>query len=87
MPQQDTTRVKPSLRPEPVAKPVDRKADDATGINVEDRTPIDLRMPHMPPSVVRNARSPCNSFAGANKLWSLTAHDARSASVSEQDCP
>ncbi len=41
MPYQDTTRNRPSLRIEPLAKPVDRKADDATGINVDDRTPID----------------------------------------------
>ena len=33
-----------------IAKPVDRYEDDATGINVEDRTPIDSRMPHMPPA-------------------------------------
>jgi hypothetical protein len=46
----DTTRTRPSLRLEPLAKPVDRKEDDATGINVEDRTPIDSRMPHMPPA-------------------------------------
>ena len=50
MPHQDTTRTRPSLRLEPLAKPVDRKADDATGINVEDRAPIDSRMPHMPPA-------------------------------------
>jgi hypothetical protein len=37
MPNQDTTRTRPSLRLEPLAKPVDRKEDDATGINVEDR--------------------------------------------------
>ena len=46
----DTTRTRPSLRLEPVGKPVDRKADDATGINVEDRAPIDSRMPQMPPA-------------------------------------
>jgi hypothetical protein len=50
MPNQDTTRTRPSLRLEPLAKPVNRKEDDATGINVEDRTPIDSRMPHMPPA-------------------------------------
>jgi hypothetical protein len=31
-------------------KPVDRLEDDATGINVETRKPIDPRMPHMPPA-------------------------------------
>jgi hypothetical protein len=46
----DTTRTRPSLGLEPPAKPVDRKADDATGVNVEDRKPIDSRMPHMPPA-------------------------------------
>jgi hypothetical protein len=35
---------------EALAKPVDRLEDDATGINVEDRKPIDPRMPHMPPA-------------------------------------
>ena len=50
MTHQDTTRTRPSLRLEPLAKPVDRKEDDATGINVEDRAPIDSRMPHMPPA-------------------------------------
>jgi hypothetical protein len=50
MPHQDTTRTRPSLRLEPLAKPVDRKAEDATGINVEDRAPIDSRMPHLPPA-------------------------------------
>src|SRR5882757_2770387 len=34
MPNQDTTRTRPSLRLEPLATPVDRKEDDATGINV-----------------------------------------------------
>lgn len=50
MPHHDTTRTRPSLKLEPLAKPVDRKADDATGINVEDRRPIDSRMPHLPPA-------------------------------------
>jgi hypothetical protein len=27
-----------------------RRADDATGINVDDRKPIDPRMPSMPPA-------------------------------------
>ena len=35
---------------EAVAKPVDRLEDDATGINVDERKPIDPRMPHMPPA-------------------------------------
>ena len=51
MPNQDQTRTRPSLRLEPLAKPVvDRKENGGTGINVEDRTPIDSRMPHMPPA-------------------------------------
>jgi hypothetical protein len=33
-----------------IAKPVDRFEEDATGINVQDRKPIDPRMPHMPPA-------------------------------------
>ena len=37
-------------RAEEIAKPVDRYEDDATGINVADRRPIDTRMPHMPPA-------------------------------------
>jgi hypothetical protein len=36
--------------PRPLRKPVDRLEDDATGINVEGRKPIDARMPHMPPA-------------------------------------
>jgi hypothetical protein len=35
---------------EPIAKPVNRLEEDATGINVEERKPIDSRMPHMPPA-------------------------------------
>jgi hypothetical protein len=50
MPHQETTRNRPSLRIEPLAKPVDRKADDATGVNVDDRKPIHPSMPHMPPA-------------------------------------
>jgi hypothetical protein len=45
----DTTRTKKPLGP-PLRLPVDRKEDDATGINVEGRQPIDPRMPHMPPA-------------------------------------
>ena len=50
-----STRSMPShtpgtLRSEPIVKPVDRYEDDASGINVEDRKPIDSRMPHMPPA-------------------------------------
>jgi hypothetical protein len=37
-------------RGEAIAKPVDRREGDATGINVEERKPIDARMPHMPPA-------------------------------------
>jgi hypothetical protein len=52
---QDTTREKPSHTPgtprgEALGKSVDRYEDDATGINVESRKPIDPRMPHMPPA-------------------------------------
>jgi hypothetical protein len=50
MPIQDATRTRPALRLEPLAKPVDRLEDDATGVNVDDRKPIDPRMPHMPPA-------------------------------------
>lgn len=55
MPYEDTRRDKPAYTPgtprgEAVAKPVDRFEDDATGINVEDRKPIDARMPHLPPA-------------------------------------
>jgi hypothetical protein len=45
MPHEETTRNRPSLRIEPLAKPVDRKADDATGVNVDDRKPIHPRLP------------------------------------------
>jgi hypothetical protein len=37
-------------RGESIARPANRYEDDATGINVEDRKPIDSRMPHMPPA-------------------------------------
>lgn len=56
---QDTTPDKPSHTPgttrgEHVAKGparnFNRAEDDATGINVQDRTPIDSRMPVMPPA-------------------------------------
>ncbi|HTZ60239.1 MAG TPA: hypothetical protein VMB49_19150 [Acidobacteriaceae bacterium] len=50
MPYEKPMQYRPSLRLEPLAKPVDRLEDDATGINVEDRRPIDPRMPHMPPA-------------------------------------
>jgi hypothetical protein len=33
-----------------MVRSVNRYEDDATGINVEDRKPIDSRMPHMPPA-------------------------------------
>jgi hypothetical protein len=47
----DTTRSKtPHTLGPPLRQPVDRKEDDATGINVEGRQPIDPRMPHMPPA-------------------------------------
>jgi hypothetical protein len=35
---------------EAIVRSVNRYEDDATGINVEDRKPIDSRMPHMPPA-------------------------------------
>lgn len=52
---QEATRDRPSLSPgmprgEALRKPVDRMEDDATGINVEDRKPINSAMPHMPPA-------------------------------------
>jgi hypothetical protein len=50
MPYEKSTQYRPSLRVEPLAKPVDRHAEDATGINVEERKPIDSRMPHLPPA-------------------------------------
>jgi hypothetical protein len=60
MARQDTTPDKPSHTPgtprgEDLAGkhgggPFPRKADDATGINVDDRKPIDPRMPNLPPA-------------------------------------
>jgi hypothetical protein len=56
---QDTTPDKPSHTPgtprgEDLAKYSARRLvryeDDATGINVEDRRPIDPCMPHLPPA-------------------------------------
>jgi hypothetical protein len=52
---QNTTRDSPSHIPgtprgQALRKPVDRLEDDATGINVEDRKPINSSMPHMPPA-------------------------------------
>jgi hypothetical protein len=49
------TRSLPSRTPgtpkgEAIVRSVNRYEDDATGINVEDRKPIDSRMPHMPPA-------------------------------------
>jgi hypothetical protein len=49
------TRILPSrtpgaLRGEAIVRSVNRYEDDATGINVEDRKPIDSRMPHLPPA-------------------------------------
>ena len=35
---------------EAIVRSVNRYEDDATGINVEDRKPIDSRMPHLPPA-------------------------------------
>ena len=50
MPIEKSTQYRPSLSIEPLAKPVDRYAEDATGINAEERKPIDPRMPHLPPA-------------------------------------
>jgi hypothetical protein len=47
MPYRDTTRDKPAPTP---PKPIDRYAEDATGINVDARHPINPRMPHLPPA-------------------------------------
>jgi hypothetical protein len=49
------TRILPSRthgtpQGEAIVRSVNRYEDDATGINVEDRKPIDSRMPHMPPA-------------------------------------
>ena len=57
MPYQDTTRDKPSHTPgtprgEALRKSVDRMEDDASGINPDDRKPIDSRMPHLPTGVI-----------------------------------
>jgi hypothetical protein len=55
----DTTPDKPSHTPgtpkgenraEPLKDRMTRKANDATGINVADRKPIDPRMPILPPA-------------------------------------
>jgi hypothetical protein len=44
-------RVKLPYNPgEALRKSVDRLEDDATGINVDERKPIDSRMPHLPPA-------------------------------------
>jgi len=37
-------------RAEPLQNRLTRKADDATGINVADRTPISDKMPWLPPA-------------------------------------
>jgi hypothetical protein len=37
-------------RAKPRPQRTTRKADDATGINVADRQPIDRRMPNLPPA-------------------------------------
>ncbi len=42
-------RARPAITPSK-PKNVDRYEDDASGINPEDRKPIDPRMPHMPPA-------------------------------------
>jgi hypothetical protein len=49
MAHQDTTPAKPA-HTESHGAPAGRFADDATGINVADRKPIDPRMPNMPPA-------------------------------------
>lgn len=59
MPHQDTTPDAPSHQPgtpkgedraRPLAQRRTRMASDATGINPEDASPIDPRMPQMPPA-------------------------------------
>lgn len=60
MPHQDTTVDKPAHTPgtpkgeelasKHIEKGFDRCEDDATGVNIQDRKPIDPRMPHMPPA-------------------------------------
>jgi hypothetical protein len=56
---QDTTPDAPShqagsrkgeARAQPLQQRPTRKADDASGINSENRRPIDPRMPHLPPA-------------------------------------
>jgi hypothetical protein len=48
---QETPRAKLPYNPgEALRKSVDRLEDDATGINVDQRKPIDARMPHLPPA-------------------------------------
>jgi hypothetical protein len=54
---QDTTPAKPSQArgasggdKGPMPERFERFADDATGINVPDRKPIDPRMPSLPPA-------------------------------------
>jgi hypothetical protein len=37
-------------RAEPLKDRMTRKANDATGINVDDRKPIHPKMPHLPPA-------------------------------------
>ena len=59
MTHQDTTRDKPAHEPgvpkgeeraRPLAQRATRKAADATGINLDNRGPIDPRMPSLPPA-------------------------------------
>ncbi len=56
---QDTTVDKPSHTPgtprgedlsKPAAQRPTRKADDATGVNIADRKPINSKMPNLPPA-------------------------------------
>ncbi len=56
---QDTTVDRPAHTPgtpkgeelsAPVAQRPTRKAGDATGINIDDRKPIDPKMPNLPPA-------------------------------------
>jgi hypothetical protein len=48
--QEKQSRTRYETQGEAIAKPINRLEDDATGINIEDRQPIDPRMPHMPPA-------------------------------------
>jgi hypothetical protein len=50
MPAHDLGTRRGENRPEPLIVRRTRSAHDASGINPEDRAPIDPRMPHLPPA-------------------------------------